>query len=116
MNHSHVRSGPRKKMSGSQLSRGRLFPGEMNRETIVLTRLNSLHRLHLVRAGSLSKSGFQSSASVSNLSANQRQKLLNFPLLTNEMLEQHVKSICSIRSTIAGPGSCSKDNTRQGWG
>ena len=31
-----------KKMSGSQLSRGRLFPGEMNRETIVLTRLNFL--------------------------------------------------------------------------
>ena len=65
-----------------------------------------LHRLHLDIAP-LSKFGFQSSVSVSNLSANQREKLVNFPLLTNDIVEQQVSSIWSTLNTMAGPGSCS---------
>ena len=68
---------------------------------------DALHLLHLI-ISAVSKFGFQSSASVSNLSANQREKLLNFPLLTKETLEQQVKSICSTTKTMAGPGSCSE--------
>lgn len=65
-----------------------------------------LHRLHLDIAP-LSKFGFQSSVSVSNLSANQREKLVNFPLLTNDIVEQQVSSMWSTLNTMAGPGSCS---------
>ena len=65
-----------------------------------------LHRLHLDIVP-LSKFGFQSSVSVSNLSANQREKLVNFPLLTNDIVEQQVSSIWSTLNTMAGPGSCS---------
>lgn len=73
---------------------------------------DALHLLHLfVEPGP--KSGFQSSVSVSNLSANHRQKLLNFPLLTKDTLEQHVSSICSTRNTIAGPGSCSENTQKE---
>lgn len=68
---------------------------------------DAVHLLHLI-ISAVSKFGFQSSVSVLNLSANQREKLLNFPLLTKETLEQQVKSICSTSNTMAGPGSCSK--------
>ena len=51
--------------------------------------------------------GSHSLDSVLNLSSKRMQKSLNFPLLTNDMLEQHVSNISSTVNTMAGPGSWS---------
>ena len=54
--------------------------------------------------------GSHSVASVLNLSSKRMQNSLNFPLLTKDTLEQHVNSISSTVSTMAGPGSWSTND------